>query len=95
MTRTDWIVVLTLTALAGVSLAWGARADGYARNYSSECPTWARMVERIEVLPAEQRDWQTWMTSADKIVQRYVLSARNWIESGLTSRQAWGECTSY
>lgn|GEM_PF-6243355 len=95
MNRTDYIVILTLVAMAVLTVAWAARADGYARNYSSECPTWARLVERIEALPAAQREWDTWMREADQVVQRYVLSARNWIDAGLTGRQAWGECRSY
>ena len=95
MTRADYLVLLTLVALAALALSWGARADGYARNYSSECPTWARMVERIEALPVAQREWDLWMNEADKIVQRYILSARNWIESGHTGKQAWSECSSF
>lgn len=94
MNRADYVVLLTLVGLAALALSWGARADGYARDYSSECPTWARMVERIEALPADGRDWQTWMSEADPIVKRYVLSARNWLEAGRTSRQAWNECPS-
>jgi len=95
MTRSDYLVLVTLVVLAVLSCSRGVLADGWARNYSSECPTWARMVERIEALPPDERQWQTWMSEADQVVQRYVISARNWIESGLTGRQAWSECSSF
>jgi len=44
---------------------------------------------------ASDRAWDAWLAQADgRVMLRYLLTARNWLASGRTSREAWRECES-
>lgn len=74
--------VVTLVLLAALTFPQG------------DCASWARLVESVEALPAEQQQWGHWLAESDSLAKRYILSARNWLASGKTGAQAWRECES-
>ena len=74
--------------LLGVVWSGLVRAD-------SQCIAWAELVAAVEQMPPDQRQWPVWLAHADgRVMLRYLLTARNWLASGRTSREAWRECES-
>lgn len=59
-----------------------------------DCHAWARLVESVEAIPVEQHQWARWLHESDSLTKRYIMSARNWLDAGLNSQQAWAECGS-
>lgn len=82
-----WLVVGAFIA-AALILSRCVYAD-------EQCIAWAELVERVEQMSDEQRQWSAWLAQADgQVMLRYLLTARNWLASGRTGEQAWLECES-
>lgn len=71
-------------------LAFSVRAD-------DKCIAWAQLVEQASYMQPEERERMfddALKTAPDRVVARYVMTAKNWLDKGLTVKAAWLECAS-